>query len=60
MYMNDSATRALGGKDRMCMNDSATRALGGKDRMYMNDSPTCEWICLQQERREERTEFIYE
>ncbi len=38
LYVNDSATRAEGGKDRMYVNDSATRAEGGKDRMYVNDS----------------------
>jgi hypothetical protein len=42
MYVNDSATRAEGGMDRMYdyMNDSATSAEVGKDRVYMNDSGT--------------------
>ncbi len=34
-YMNDSATWAEAGKDRVYMNDSATRAEGRKDRMYI-------------------------
>jgi hypothetical protein len=33
--MNDSATRAEGGKDRIYMNDFATRAEGGKNLVYI-------------------------
>jgi hypothetical protein len=33
--MNDSATRAEEGKDRVYMNDSATKAEGGKYRVYI-------------------------
>jgi hypothetical protein len=41
IYINDSVTRAEGGKDKVYMNDSATRAEGGKDReYYINDSAT--------------------
>ncbi len=43
MYMNDSVTRAEGGKDKVYINDSATKAEGGKYRVYstsMNDTAT--------------------